>query len=255
MLDFIRRLAPPALQGLAPVRPVLPARFAPGPGAGLARNLTQAEPDRQDADPFGAPDVMQLSLSPGAPMLGAIAPPRDAPELIHRPIAATPAPSDSADPGQGWANAPTMGRRTRPRDQRNATTGSAEPTGQQPFLTTLRSATPQLAQPVPSALHQADQAHWAHHPAKAFAADNASARADSLRSIARARAEPLANAPPRRSASAPAPVIYVTIDRIDIRAPNAAPRPAPVQRPRTPAPSVSLGDYLRGGKPRQGGAS
>lgn len=42
------------------------------------------------------------------------------------------------------------------------------------------------------------------------------------------------------------PVIHVTIDRIDVRAP-AVPRPAPAAR-RTPAePSVSLSDFLRGG--------
>ena len=46
--------------------------------------------------------------------------------------------------------------------------------------------------------------------------------------------------------AAPAPILHVTIDRIEVRAVVAAPRPAPAQRQPT-APAVSLADYLRAG--------
>jgi hypothetical protein len=46
----------------------------------------------------------------------------------------------------------------------------------------------------------------------------------------------------------PRPVIHVTIDRIDVRAPATPARaPTPTQ-PRAASPSVSLADYLRGGR-------
>jgi hypothetical protein len=52
------------------------------------------------------------------------------------------------------------------------------------------------------------------------------------------------------------PVIHVTIDRIDVRAPAAAQRPAAPARARAAAPSVSLSDFLRArGSTRSGGAS
>jgi hypothetical protein len=50
-----------------------------------------------------------------------------------------------------------------------------------------------------------------------------------------------------RVATAGAPVVHVTIDRIDMRAPAAARTAPPERRPR-PQPSVSLADYLGGGK-------
>lgn len=55
----------------------------------------------------------------------------------------------------------------------------------------------------------------------------------------------------------PRPVIHVTIDRIDVRAPATAPRAAPANRSRSSmAPGVSLADYLRAGpRRRDGGAS
>ncbi|MEP7100349.1 MAG: hypothetical protein ABI781_07560 [Burkholderiales bacterium] len=42
------------------------------------------------------------------------------------------------------------------------------------------------------------------------------------------------------------PVIHVTIDRIDVRAPTASPRKAEPPKPQRAAPSVPLADYLRG---------
>jgi hypothetical protein len=48
-----------------------------------------------------------------------------------------------------------------------------------------------------------------------------------------------------RAAERTAPVINVTIDRIEVRAP-APPKPASESRRPPPAPSVSLTDYLRG---------
>lgn len=54
------------------------------------------------------------------------------------------------------------------------------------------------------------------------------------------------------SAAAQQPIIHVSIDRIDVRAPGAPTRSAR-SRP-TPTPSISLSDYLRRGK-RAGGTS
>ncbi len=51
--------------------------------------------------------------------------------------------------------------------------------------------------------------------------------------------------PSRHAPAEPRPVIHVTIDRIDVRAP-ATPAAQPVARSRPKTPTVSLGDYLQG---------
>jgi hypothetical protein len=53
-----------------------------------------------------------------------------------------------------------------------------------------------------------------------------------------------------RTEEARAPIVHVTIDRIDVRVPAAAPPASHERRART-QPSVSLADYL-GGNPRGG---
>jgi hypothetical protein len=65
-------------------------------------------------------------------------------------------------------------------------------------------------------------------------------------------ARALASRPAQRSDSRP--VVHVTIDRIEVRAPAAPERPKPAPRSRATAPSVSLSDYLRAPEPeRRGG--
>lgn len=94
-----------------------------------------------------------------------------------------------------------------------------------------------------------------------------SSSADSLPAPpAAARNDAALRHPPQRPMSEPAlaarhiataeprPVVHVTIDRIDVRAPAAPPRPAPATRSRNTAPSVSLADYLRQGTSKTGGA-
>jgi hypothetical protein len=54
------------------------------------------------------------------------------------------------------------------------------------------------------------------------------------------------------AAAEPRPVVHVTIDRIDVRAPAAPARPAAAPRARNAAPSVSLADYLRQGGAKAG---
>ena len=54
------------------------------------------------------------------------------------------------------------------------------------------------------------------------------------------------------AAAEPRPVVHVTIDRIDVRAPAAPARPAAAPRARNAAPSVSLADYLRQGGAKPG---
>lgn len=64
----------------------------------------------------------------------------------------------------------------------------------------------------------------------------------------------LAARPPQRSDSRP--VVHVTIDRIEVRAPSAPERPKPSTRSRATPPSLSLNDYLRSHEPdRRGGTS
>jgi hypothetical protein len=67
-------------------------------------------------------------------------------------------------------------------------------------------------------------------------------------------ARALAFRPAQRSDSRP--VVHVTIDRIEVRAPAAQERPKPSPRSRATASSVSLNDYLRAHEPeRRGGIS
>ena len=59
-----------------------------------------------------------------------------------------------------------------------------------------------------------------------------------------------------RSAQAvppPRPIVHVTIDRIEVRAPAPSARPTPAAPQRSATPSVSLGDYLRQRTARRGG--
>lgn len=61
----------------------------------------------------------------------------------------------------------------------------------------------------------------------------------------RARPEPAESARTRQ-VPIERPVINVTIDRIEVRSPSAAPRPSSAARPRAASPGTSLADYLRG---------
>ena len=69
-------------------------------------------------------------------------------------------------------------------------------------------------------------------------------------------AAPLSDAALRARAGSTAdrrPIIHVTIDRIDVRAPASPPVAQPAPRSRVTSPRVSLADYLRGETGRAGG--
>ena len=63
-------------------------------------------------------------------------------------------------------------------------------------------------------------------------------------------APPLSNAWPHAATALQAapPVVHLHIERIEVRAPVAPPRPAPARATQRPAPETTLADYLRGSR-------
>jgi hypothetical protein len=265
MFDFLRRLAPPDLQGAAHMphaQPVLAPRFADGQGAALTGLHLHDQTPLSDTQPLGAAlhDLTpqdaaqalrtQTQVPPAQPQTPVasltsvaaqqLANPLSAMTLdLKRRLAALGADHEAELSIHHAVNRATgaMGDyRTR------AATQVIPPT------VPLRAAqSPPSAAPAATALGPHDLISQSL-AARATAAQHRS-QADTLAGLATRRAA-------LKLAPNLAPVVHVTIDRVDVRAPAAPTRPTSAPRQRVAAPSVSLADYLRAsGSPRKGDAS
>lgn len=229
-MRFFQRLAPGVRMQHA-VQPVLPPRFAglgDGPRDGPGDGLREDEAD---------------AASPPPPGRAATLP--QAPEPEPRPLPATAAAAGAervqAALGEaGWQPVPAATR---------AEDGVPQPPANRPLpasthrvgpspVAAPRGAVPLLPRPLrldqPSPGPQREPAPPAGAQGDGAVAGPAPQRPLSARALAQ-RVQPLRN---------DAPIVHVTIDRIDVRAPAPPPEPRPHTKPR-PAPTMSLADYLR----------
>lgn len=238
-MDFLRRLNPTNAALASAARPVLAPRFAPQRRAGefdttsvevpsATGPVSEALEPRRDLDhSVAAPKLEQGSVVRPTRPGRASAPPMPGRESLD----ADP-PAHSADPG----------------DARRQTAVRVEPQGLRARAAMSEPGLAVATAPIPA-------------PIAAQITAAAEVRPDSDPTAARP-APPKPSAPlsdqalaSRSVPVAPArPVIQVTIDRIDVRAPAAPQRPAAVKRP-AQEPSVSLADYLRPGRAARGGGS
>ena len=206
MMDFVRRLAPSLRRATARAMPALPARFEEPVAA---------------SDPF-AEVAATASSGPG----------RERSDVAFATVEPTPAaPSPTEGPRTAPAGTATVGRvravQAPPRDDRArpATTGPH------------RVATEPADVPRPS-IRKPDRPDAT---SASIAASSTGSRTTNPRPIREAALS--VRTDPRPDAR---PVVHVTIDRIDVRAPAPAPRGADRAPRARPGPSVALADYLRG---------
>jgi hypothetical protein len=222
-VDFLHRLAATALGESGSLRAALPARYASVP----------VEP--AEVEPLAAVQTPQ-STAPAARLATAWASAARSVAGRETPPASARAPVTRTDPPERVPHPTTM------RDPTAPTQREPRPLVSSEVATRERRPTPvTLAPPSPPRVERSPRE-------VATSVDEAS--------VTVPRTEPVARAAPldvslvalhaeRRSADAPAPVIHVTIDRIDVRAP--AQTPARGDKPAArPAPDRSLADYLRG---------
>ncbi len=261
MSRFLTHLAGIALgrpvEGAA--RPSLPPRYAHPEAGGLGREAIQVG-ELLDERPPTAP-------------LAATGPPdsepRDADGGSPRPVAparepASPPPSDASAGLIAVAPAPRPSRplAARPARQPRRPQEFAAPSAVVPDV----PPEPEPASPLPASAPPSAPALVLHAsvppsaPASVLAVQASHSRAAAVHATRRAAAPsdagetPFAPLSDRAVASRSdaarqvAPVVHVTIDRIDVRAPDPA-RPAPAAR-RTPVePRLSLSDFLAAGPP------
>jgi hypothetical protein len=265
MFDFLRRLAPPDLQAAQQTlhaQPVLAPRFAGGQGAALTGLHLHDQTPLSDTPPLGA--ALQDSLRQGA----APVPRTQAPVPPARPQ--TVAASQTSGAAQQLANplsAMTLDVKRRPsafgadheaelsiHHAVTGLTGVMDGSRARAAIEAMPPTTPPAAAQLPPFTAPSAVRPGLHD----LVTQSLAARAAVAQH--RSQADALAGLATRRAALklAPnlAPVVHVTIDRIDVRAPAAPTRPTNAPRQRAAAPSVSLADYLRAsGSPRKGDAS
>jgi hypothetical protein len=230
-VPFLQRLAPAFRDGTHAARPVLGPRFAPAEALAPA----PSRPAVPAAPPLGArthagPLVPEQQLD-GTPPQAIPAPRNDRPDDTTplRPTAVRPA----LRPGVAETLPAAVHR-----------PAVALPTGR------VDAAVPPVVRPsVPTAASPAKAAPpdlTAQHVPAALPVPETPAPTGLLSPATLAQRMP---APPPPAA----PVIHVTIDRLDVRLPTPAPAPAAVIAPRRAAATLPLADYLRqrrGGGPR-----
>jgi hypothetical protein len=217
-MDFLRRLAPPPRAGdRSRATPLLRSRFAEGaplrsaPAVVDERPLV-AEPDTAEA---AAPVSAAVSLRP-AVSDAAMAPARQAVAMPQASAADVPRIERSVAP-------------RRPNAAANLAASDEPPPARSPAIAHRSSPARARADAVGVNDPASPQARFAPRAALPVARPLSQRAIDARVPVA---------APMR-------PVIHVTIDRIDVRAPVAPPRAAEPAKPRHVAPSVPLADYLR----------
>lgn len=241
MMDFARRLAPAAADASHAVA-ALPSRFggdsplrdgvaaAPADAESNTQPAVDAAPPQPKAEHTATPVQRDVRISP-AMTIG---------QLTTRD--ATPVGEAVAQSLSLRELRPTIGpsTETHPALRQNDIAAATN---------TRMTSTPE--RPVPA------------ETAQATPREAAIAMPDVARSVAPIAASPIAPRSPMSEAALalrstspsqpPRPVIHVTIDRIEVRAPASAPSaPSPVPQ-RTTTSSVSLGDYLRQRTSSRGG--
>ncbi len=225
-MGFLHHLAGLAL-GTAPAsaaRPALPPRFAALPVASFPQALPES--GRSAPASVESPAPPTSARSPQAPATlavshetppGTTAAPRfPAPPAELQPVPAAPPPRDRTLPQPSPATSiVTVETHRTPRHEPPASPGE------------LRVAAPVTASPAATPV---DVAVRTPIEMPVTRAAPLSAAAVAGRTVAAVRD--------------PAPVIHVTIDRLDVRAPARA---EPVRSRPRPQPTVSLSDYLRDG--------
>jgi hypothetical protein len=234
MMNFARRLAPVRDTDATRAVAVLPSRYG---GDEVLSAHSRAAPAGDGATRAGATRTDRVAgdgTAGTARRIAGAAPLRDE----------VPAQRDQARPAPGRGNVPpssAQDRGARASSQRPADAASSHAGATTPTQATTAS-TPRSddrldaarAQPGYAAAVSIGTVHLTPSQAPAIAP--------------RAARQPLSDAVLAElvaRAGEPRPVVHVSIDRIEVRAPAAATPPAAAPRPRRTAPSVSLGEYLR----------
>jgi hypothetical protein len=245
-MDFLRRLATPRESTAGRAVAILPSRYAndrPLRAAPLA--LSTSEDERQDRGPVVNPpggeapaaDAAAARQTPGAE---GVPPQPSARTGPARPPTDSPVAREISSPAlEGPPEATAGGAAVRRPAEATSRDGRAL---RRPAAPRHNESAPSQAALAPRefAVSSAPRRRGAPQAATALPASVASAATAAARPVLTRRERPPANQPP---------VIHVTIDRIDVRAPAAPRTPAASATSRAIAASVSLGDYLRARRP------
>jgi hypothetical protein len=222
-MEFLRSLAPRHANDATRACAVLPSRFAD-------MSPLRANP----ATPAPRPDELEtVPQEIAIPSANAGRPPAAAPAAADRavPVAARSSPGTRiASTSTDSTARTTLAPRADTRDSECSTAGQASR-----FAPTHAAARP---------VSRAAAVRDAGSPEAQVGASSPNAAPRHAPLSPQALAARTSHAAERR------PVIHVTIDRIDVRAPAAPDRPKGSSRSRGASPSVSLADYLR---PRESG--
>ena len=224
MMDFARRLVPLRAADTTRAVAVLPSRF-------------------------GSESPLQSSPRP--------VPPRESESLVVPATCAMEATHDAVPRRDAeWAGATEAGEQRVPASTPRTTHEASRPARlRRADLPSRDSETPAPAPVAAPIIAAPERLHLP--PAASLQLTEFGPIAIATRPAAAIRAPLSEFALAERSAQTeePRPIVHVTIDRIEVRAVAAPPRPAPPPRSRSAAPSVSLGDYLRQRPGKPGGAA
>lgn len=251
MADFLTRVSQRAQGQAAAVRPIIAPMFAPPPVGGRAM---QPAPASSLAQPFSEPE--EIPFQTEREMRSLEHPPAPASLRRRSAFSAETEPAGlrpSAQPGterDPWQTGEQSGLRPAQSEHpaaamvRPASASAVEPERDTPLVPlqpTQGSFGPAQVQERPLAMPSAPQQPW---PLRT--------RLESAQPVEPGRGDPLPRGPQAKEVSepAPAPVIRVTIGRVEVRAMMPPPRQPARPAPSQPATTLSLEAFL---KQRNGG--
>jgi hypothetical protein len=233
MMDFARRLAPPSDANDSRAVPALPSRFE---GEISLRSGPVGSAEAYDQRAAGI--VASHEERPVAPAAPAATPPRPVAveSVVERSTPAATPPMSPATVSQ--------------REDRMTLEGRVM---EKPVVQTAHSrADPDFRPHDPPITARRPGAAPVDAPERPITPMHVQARARAAVPLVHATPEstrrPMSDAALATRvapAAPPRPIVHVTIDRLEVRAKPATPRPAPAIRTHGATPSVSLGDYLR----------